>query len=142
MLFLSLAYQTIISGHTFIYNISYVFGLGSSKQKMQSWLELLLCLHIPKILFFSKSTRLGFLLSVISGSNKKASVCKYSGSYMSAYVLLNLLNELSKKHQMRGLPSILSLFRNDFNKFNDTGARLLDSIYQMTLKFLKNRILA
>ena len=38
---------------------------------------------------------------------------------------------------MRGLPSILSLFRNEFNKFNNTGARMLDSIYHMTLKHLK-----
>ena len=28
---------------------------------------------------------------------------------MSAHVLLNLLNELGKRDQMRGLPSILSL---------------------------------
>ena len=34
---------------------------------------------------------------------------------------------------MRGLPSILSLFRNDFNKFNNTRARMLDSIYHMTI---------
>ena len=40
------------------------------------------------------------------------------GSYMSAHVLLNLLNELGKRDKMRGLPSILSLFRNEFNKFN------------------------
>ena len=33
------------------------------------------------------------------------------GSYMSAHVLLNLLNELGKIDKMRGLPSILSLFR-------------------------------
>ena len=33
---------------------------------------------------------------------------------------------------MRGLPSILSLFRNKFNKFNNTRARMLDSIYHMT----------
>ena len=37
---------------------------------------------------------------------------------------------------MRGLPSILSLFRNEFNKFNNTRARMLDSIYHMTLKLL------
>ena len=55
---------------------------------------------------------------------------------MSAHVLLNLLNELRKK--MRGLPSILSLFRNEFNKFTNTGARMLDSTYHMTLKLLKN----
>ena len=30
---------------------------------------------------------------------------------------------------MQGLPSILSLFRNEFNKFNNTRARMLDSIY-------------
>ena len=32
---------------------------------------------------------------------------------------------------MRGLPSVLSLFRNEFNKFNNTRARMLDSIYHM-----------
>ena len=54
------------------------------------------------------------------------------GSYMSAHVLLNLLNELGKRDKMRGLPSILSLLRNEFNKFNNTRARMLDSIYHMT----------
>ena len=52
---------------------------------------------------------------------------------MSAHVLLNLLNELWKREKKRGLPSILSLFRSEFNKFNKTGARMLDSIYHMTL---------
>ena len=47
---------------------------------------------------------------------------------MSAHILLNLLNKLGKRDQMRGLPSILSLFRNEFNKFNNTRARMLDSI--------------
>ena len=42
------------------------------------------------------------------------------GSYMSAHVLLNLLNELGEKDKMRGLPSILSLSRNEFHKFNNT----------------------
>ena len=37
---------------------------------------------------------------------------------------------------MRGLSSILSLFRKEFNKFNNTGARMLDSIYNMTLKII------
>ena len=57
---------------------------------------------------------------------------------MSAHVLLNLRNELGKRDQMRGLPSILSLFRNELNKFNNTGAQMLDSIYHMTLKFLRS----
>ena len=35
---------------------------------------------------------------------------------MTAHVLLNLLNEL----------------RNEFNKFNNTRERMLDSIYHMT----------
>ena len=68
---------------------------------------------------------------------------------MSAHILLNLLNELGKRDKMRGLLSILSLFpnlynklnkilylfRNEFNKFNNTGARMLNSIYHMTLIF-------
>ena len=40
---------------------------------------------------------------------------------MSAHVLLNLLK-----------PRILSLLRNEFNKFNNTRARMLDYIYHMT----------
>ena len=41
---------------------------------------------------------------------------------MSAHVLLNLLNKLGKRDKMR----------NEFNKFNNTRARMLDSIYHMT----------
>ena len=52
---------------------------------------------------------------------------------MSAHVLLNLLSELGKSDKMRGLQSISSLFCNKFNKFSITGARMLDSIYHMTL---------
>ena len=39
---------------------------------------------------------------------------------MSALVLLNLLNSLSKRDKMLGKPRILSLFPNKFNKFNET----------------------
>ena len=35
---------------------------------------------------------------------------------------------------------ILSVFPNKFDKFNNTGARMLDSIYHMTLKLLYKRI--
>ena len=52
---------------------------------------------------------------------------------MSVHALLNLLNELVKRDKMRGLPSILSLIRNEFDKFKNTRARMLDSIYHMTL---------
>ena len=53
---------------------------------------------------------------------------------MIAHTLLNLLNKLRKRDKMRGLPSILSLFRNEFDKFHNTEARMLDSIYHMTLR--------
>ena len=57
---------------------------------------------------------------------------------MSAPVLLNLLNELGKRNKMRGLPSILSLFRIKFNNFNKTGARnvrfYLSYVIKITLK--------
>ena len=59
---------------------------------------------------------------------------------MTAHVLLNLLNKLRKIDKMRGVPSILSLFRNEFNKFNNTGAWMLDSVYHMTLKLFWNHI--
>ena len=59
---------------------------------------------------------------------------------MSVQVLLILLNELGKSDKMRGLPSILLLFRNEFNKFNNTGARILDSFYHMTIKLIKKHI--
>ena len=46
---------------------------------------------------------------------------------MSDHVLLNLLNELRKRDKMRG---------NKLNKFNNTGARILDSFYGMKLQLL------
>ena len=55
---------------------------------------------------------------------------------MSAHVLLNLFNKLGKRDKMQGFLSILSLFRNTINKFNNTRARMLDSIYRMTLRLL------
>ena len=55
---------------------------------------------------------------------------------MSVHVLLNLLNKLRKRDKMRGLSSTLSLFCKEFNKFNNTRALMLDSIYHMTLRKL------
>ena len=43
---------------------------------------------------------------------------------MSAHVLLNLSNEFGKGNKMRGLPAFC----------NNTRARMLDSIYHMTLR--------
>ena len=52
---------------------------------------------------------------------------------MSAHISLNLLNEFRKRDKVRGLAI---LFRNESNKFNNTGARMLDYIYHMTLRLL------
>ena len=57
---------------------------------------------------------------------------------MSAHVLLNLLNELRKRDKMRGLPSILSLFRNEFNKFNNTRVRMLDGRHNVSRKSINH----
>ena len=50
---------------------------------------------------------------------------------MSAYVLFNLLNELEK----RDLAFYL-FFCSEFNKLDNTRARMLYSIYYMTLNLL------
>ena len=42
---------------------------------------------------------------------------------MDADVLSNLLNELGLRDNKRGLQSILPLFCDKFNKFNNTAAR-------------------
>ena len=55
--------------------------------------KLILCCYYTKVIYFKKVT--------------------YIEDLTSAHVLLNLLNELGKRDKMRGLPSILSLFRNE-----------------------------
>ena len=41
---------------------------------------------------------------------------------------------------MLDFPSILSLFRNKFIRYNNTGAQMLESFYHMTLKLIRKRI--
>ena len=67
---------------------------------------------------------------------------------MSAHVLLNLLYELGKTDKKLGLLSILFLFHNKFNKFNNTRAQMvrfcLSYAIKITLKShfcLKNVII-
>ena len=55
---------------------------------------------------------------------------------MSVHVLLNLLNKLWKRDKMCHFSSILSPFRSEFNKCNNTRKQMLDSIYHMTLRSL------
>ena len=45
--------------------------------------------------------------------------------YRGSNILLDLVQELGKRDKMRGLLSILSLFRNEFYKFNNTRAWML-----------------
>ena len=66
----------------------------------------------------------------------KLSGSAHGGSYISAH----LLHEMGKRDKMQGLSSIVSLFRNRFNKFNNIGARMLDSIYHRTLQLFKIHI--
>ena len=47
---------------------------------------------------------------------------------MSAHVLFNLSNELRKRDKNVRLAENFIFFHNDFNKFNNTGARMLDPI--------------
>ena len=53
---------------------------------------------------------------------------------MSDHVLLNLLNKLEEKIRSEALPSILPISSNVFNKLNNTGAQMQDSVYLMTFK--------
>ena len=68
--------------------------------------------------------RVCVMLQWIKINRKKADSFNtgHRGSYMSAHVLLNLLNKLGKKIRCKALPSILSVFPNEFNKFSNTGA--------------------
>ena len=76
-------------------------------------------------MFWLRNKKNNFQLrTLIWGSGKL-----YRESYKITHVLLNLLNELGKSDKMQDM-----LFHNEFNKFNNTGAQMLDSICHMTLK--------
>ena len=55
---------------------------------------------------------------------------------MSVHVLLNLLNELGERDQCEACQAYGYFFSNEFNKFINTKARMLDYIYHMTLRYL------
>ena len=94
-------------------------------------------IHIARLLHLKIAAHQDPEPGILAGSLLFYKVPIYSfQSYISAHVLLNLLNELGKRDKMRGLPSILSLFPNSFNKFNNTRVRMLDYIYHMTLRLL------
>ena len=53
--------------------------------------------------------------------------------------ILSLLRELGGD-KMRGLPRIVSLVRNEYNKFHHTGARILESINRLALQLPLKRL--
>ena len=61
-------------------------------------------------------------------------ICQYCNGqfYTSAHVILNLFKELTKKLKAR-LAGHLLFFHNELNKFNNSGAVMLDNINHMTL---------
>ena len=63
-----------------------------------------------------------------------SSCYRYRGSYRSAR-FIEFIKQVGED-KMRGLPSILSLFRNKFNNNNNTRAQMLDSIHHMTLRLV------
>ena len=50
--------------------------------------------------------------------------------------MLMFVEFIKRVGEKRGLPSILSLFRNESDKFNNTRALMLYSIYHMSLRSL------
>ena len=60
---------------------------------------------------------------------------------MSAHVLLNSKTSCGKEIKCEVCRAFY-LFRIEFNKFNNTGARMLDSIYHMTLTLFLFHIFA
>ena len=70
------------------------------------------------------------------GPDHSADLDVYRGAYMSAYVLLILLTSWGKEIKCGSCRAFYLCFHKVFNKFNNTGARMLDSIYYMTLRLL------
>ena len=60
---------------------------------------------------------------------------------MSAHVLMNLLNELSKTDKTLCYAKHFIAFRQVVNKLYNSRARMLDFINRTTLKIFKNRFL-
>ena len=56
---------------------------------------------------------------------------------MSTHAFLNLLNKLRKRDKSRGFDKQFITFCNKFNKFNNTGAQILEFIYNMTVKLFE-----
>ena len=60
----------------------------------------------------------------------------YNIKDLTCSYFFEFIKPVGEKDKIRGLSSILSLFRIEFNKFNNTRAQMLDSIDHMTLRSL------
>ena len=89
-----------------------------------------ICGYMCKLYFLGKTFSTKYVTKQKKKQNPDVQINR--GSNMSTHVLLNILNELMKSNTMLGLPSILSLFRNEFNIFNNIRACMFDSIYHRT----------
>ena len=56
--------------------------------------------------------------------------------------ILNLSNELEKEIKYEACRAFYQFFCNKLNAFNNTGARMFDSVNQMNRKLLLNCVLA
>ena len=90
--------------HRFNFSVYTEIGLKFSKfQNYISYaLHVLRCCWFLCVLIPLQQVYIGITIELLFEIHR--------GSYMSAHVLLILLNELGKRDRMRGLPSILSLF--------------------------------
>ena len=60
----------------------------------------------------------------------------YRESYKSAQCIIEFMKRVGGGGKIRceALLNVLSVFPNELNKFNNTGAQMQDSIYHLTLK--------
>ena len=49
--------------------------------------------------------------------------------------IIELIKRVGEKYKMQGVSENIIVFPNEFNKLSNTGARMQDSIYHMTLKW-------
>ena len=73
------------------------------------WLAIDLRIDAKRLLWLNRRP-VAFIAQDLGESKSSTDLSRHRGSYMSAHVLLNILNELGTRDKMRGLPSILSLF--------------------------------
>ena len=48
--------------------------------------------------------------------------------------IIEFIKRVGENISCEALPSMWSVFLNEFNKFNNTGARMQDSVYHMALQ--------